>query len=87
METFLENTEVHFEMTVHKDEPWTDPWNEKLVKARRYPEPQTNEEALKIAESIIDDFNSSLRPGESSRTLVNVQRVETKVIDLINQNQ
>lgn len=85
MQTFLENTEVHFEMTVQQDNWWSESWNEKLEETRRYNEPQTNAEAMDTAKNIIADFNLSLRPDESSRTLINVQRVETKVIDLINQ--
>jgi hypothetical protein len=86
MQTFLENTELHFEMTVKNAEKWPDSWNEKLEKTRRYEAPSTNEEAIETAKNIIEDFNSSLRRGEPARILINVQRVETKVIDLINQN-
>lgn len=85
METYLENTELHFEMTVKNDIKWSDSWNEKLEKTKRYTQPSTNAEALETAKNIIEDFNNSLRPGESRRVLINVQRVETKVIDLMNQ--
>jgi len=83
MNTFLENTEVHFEMTVRKVDGLSS-WNEKLD-SDHFGIPRTNEEAVKIANNIISFFNKGLRPGETSREIVNVQRVELKVIDLIEQ--
>ena len=83
-ETFMEATELHFEMTV-KDSETYKVWNEKMEETRRYDAPTTNEEALQIAQEIVKDFNKSLRPREAKRKLVNVQRVETKVIDLMEQ--
>ncbi len=85
MNTYLENTEIHFEMTVKEDIKWSDTWNEKIVKSRNYAEPSTNLEAVQTAKYIIEDFNSGLKPLEIPRVLINVQRVETKVIDLIEQ--
>lgn len=88
MDTFLENTEIHFEMTVKEDQEWPRgrEWNEKIEQTRLFSMPRGNKEALDTANAIIENFNKSLRPGEVKRILINVQRVETKVIDLIDQN-
>lgn len=83
----MENTEIHYEMTVSHD---LAQWNEKITGFRnRYGEvlePETDAEALEVAKRTIDFFNATLRPGESERELRCVQRVETKVIDLMEYN-
>ncbi|MBK5213604.1 MAG: hypothetical protein JJE55_08100 [Flavobacteriaceae bacterium] len=65
-------------------------WNEKITGYRtrdgEVPEPQTDAEALDVAKKTIERFNSTLRPGEIERELRCVQRVETKVIDLMEYN-
>lgn len=82
-----ENTETHFEMQVSRKGEFTDCWNEKLTGLRyrdvNIPEPKTNTEAIELAKEIVEFFNSSLRPDETERKVVCVQRVETKVIDLM----
>lgn len=83
-ETFMEATELHFEMTV-RNSYTHESWNEKLEETRMYDEPKNNDEAIACAKQILKDFNADLRPGEYARELLNVQRVETKVIDLIEQ--
>ena len=81
----IENTELHFEMTV--TQLGCRNWNEKLtglrIRDEVIPEPKTNEEAIYLANRCIDYFNKSLRPKEEPRLLINVQRVETKVIDIL----
>jgi hypothetical protein len=87
METFLENTEVHYEMTVRNVGGYHS-WNEK-IKSDKFgvPDPSTDEEAFYMANQILTVWNDTIQSWEQPRELVNVQRVETKVIDLINQNQ
>jgi len=79
----MEATETHYEMQVKNTETGKI-WNETMnFRTDRYPIPENDQEAIDTAKQIIDDFNSSLRPMEAARRLVTVQRVETKVIDLI----
>lgn len=85
MSAFLENTELHFEMTVKNDGHYPDSWNEPL-NSKKMGIPKTNEEALKIAKETVKHWNDNLMPYDNRRVLLNVQRVETKVIDLIDQN-
>lgn len=80
----MENTEIHYEMTVAND---IREWNEKItgLQSRNYdlPEPTTDAEAIYTSEKTIEFFNSTLGPGEGFRILRCVQRVETKVIDIM----
>lgn len=78
----MENTEIHYEMRV-RIIGQTEVWNEKMDQGGFFDEPQTNEQAIEIAKKEITYSNEDLRPGEFGRELVNVQRIETKVIDLM----
>lgn len=82
----MENTEIHYEMQV-KNLDYGNIWNEKITglktKQEYYEEPRNDEDALIIARKTISFFNKTLRPGEVKRKLVCVQRIETKVIDLM----
>lgn len=79
----MEATETHYEMQVRNT--WTEEiWNETMnFRTDRYEIPQNDEQAIATAKQIIADFNATIRPMEAPRKLVTVQRVETKVIDLI----
>tara|TARA_R100000306_G_C4366041_1_gene137696 strand:- start:506 stop:757 length:252 start_codon:yes stop_codon:yes gene_type:complete len=83
----MENTEIHFEMTVSNRH---DEWNEKITgytdRDGDVPSPTTDKEAVEVAKKTIARFNASLRPHELERKLRCVQRIETKVIDLIEYN-
>ncbi len=78
----MENTEIHYEMQVRQVNN-DDIWNEKL-NSENFGIPQNDDEAVSIAKAILKFFNSSLRPGENKRELVEIQRIETKVIDILN---
>lgn len=83
MDTFLENTEVHFEMvTVEVNSHWSK--NQK-IESDHFGIPTNNEEAIEIAKKMVTLFNDTHHPWQQPRELVNVQRVETKVIDLFDQ--
>lgn len=79
----MENTEIHYEMTVYNGRS---EWNEKLTglttRDENFSEPQTDQEAIELANKTVEYFNSTLRPGELKRFATCVQRVETKVIDI-----
>lgn len=81
----MENTEIHYEMTVYNGRS---EWNEKITEFKTrgeqmiHPEPTTDEEAIESARKMVAFFNETLRPGELKRYVTCVQRVETKVIDI-----
>lgn len=80
----MENTEIHYEMTVSTG---LAEWNEGITGLRTFdgkiPAPSTDSEAIELAEKIIEFFNRDLRLWESPRRLTCVQRVEVKVIDIM----
>ncbi len=80
----MENTEIHYEMTVGNSRMT---WNERLsglvTQDGDYGPPATDKEAIDQANMAVNFFNSTLRPAEGPRILKCVQRIETKVIDLI----
>lgn len=82
----MENTETHYEMQVRM-EGSSSSWNERMqgltTADADYNEPKTDEEALLQAELTIKFFNDTLKPDETPRLLQSVQRIETKVIDIM----
>lgn len=79
------NIETHYEMTIRQGK--NDEWNEELTglitSERSFDRPKTDKEAINLANKTVRFFNKTLSRYEKRRRLVCVQKVETKVTDLI----
>jgi hypothetical protein len=57
-------------------------WLEEMNENHRFAKPKTDQQASAVADEIINFFNDSLRPTESPRKLIHVERHTTEIENL-----